>query len=209
MAYGHRPPNEDARLGKTGAYMHLYCKHSKSGFVVLFNMLLDSHQHPTAIKAYEMAIKIQQLKSESDYYCHLFQNSALGAIMDFTSHTLVYSYCPVVASFLVGDNKIVNHQLELVKQPLGQLTIAVASIEEFGHWASVNRIFQNPALITLLNSKIGYTCDFMNFVQREGTQSEKDDIRWLNKAVKVWVTMAIKPFQQDIASDLGSVVQPS
>ncbi|RXW19488.1 hypothetical protein EST38_g6371 [Candolleomyces aberdarensis] len=207
-------------LAKTGAYMHLYCKRSESSHVTSFNMLLDSHQHPTAIKAYEMAIDIQRNKSESDFDCHLFQNAALGAIMDFTSHALVYSYCQVVASFLVGDNKIVNHQLELVQQPPGQgyllvpfccgiLTVALASVEEYGHQASVGRIFQNPGLVTLLHSKVGYTRDFMNFIQRKGTQSEKDDIEWLNKVVKIRVAMAIKPLHQDIAADLGSVVQPS
>ncbi|RXW15231.1 hypothetical protein EST38_g10619 [Candolleomyces aberdarensis] len=191
-------------LARTGGYMHLYCKRAKSDFVTSFHMLLDSHQHPTGVKTYEMALDIQRLDPEPRFACHLFQHAAIGSVAGFVAHAMVYTNCAVVASFLLPGQMYL-----LVPFCCGILTLALGGIEEYGHQVSVEAIVHNSGLMNLLYAKVGYTREFMNFMRSKGTLSEKKDIEWLNKSIKARVAMAINPFQKDIIADLGSVVQPS
>ncbi|RXW18847.1 hypothetical protein EST38_g7016 [Candolleomyces aberdarensis] len=207
-------------LAKTGAYMHLYSDCSKSQFVNSFHMLLDSHQHPTGIMAYEMALDIQQKKSGSDYECHLFQHAAMGSVAAFAACSLGNANFVVVGSFLLGQNEIVNHQLRLAELVPGQmflfsavfcgfLTLALAGVEEFGHQVTVERILQSRTLMNLFYHKVRYTGEVMAYIRSNGTLSEKGAIEWLNKSVKARVAMAIQPYQQNTIGDLGTVVQPT
>ncbi|KAJ2932054.1 hypothetical protein H1R20_g5049, partial [Candolleomyces eurysporus] len=118
-----------------------------------------------------------------------------------------------------SQSKIVNNQLSKVSQPAGLasllvpfccsiVTVAIGGVEEFRHEVSVAKILGHPGLMDLLYSKARYTRDFLNYIHSEGTESEKQDVEWLNTAVKAHVAMAIQPFHQSVVADLGSIVQP-
>lgn len=72
-----------------------------------------------------MALDIQEHTSDSRFGCHLFQHAAVGSVAGFAAHAMVYSNCAVVASFLVGQNKLVNHQLTRDEQLPGQMYLLV------------------------------------------------------------------------------------
>ncbi|RXW16175.1 hypothetical protein EST38_g9682 [Candolleomyces aberdarensis] len=206
-------------LASTGAYMHLYSRREDKESIKSFNMMLDSYQHPTAINAHKMAANIQSRPDSSPYHCHLLSSQAIDKIVAFSCHSFVHTSCSVMTLFLTGQSKIVNNQLSKANQPPGMayllvpfccsiITIAIAGVEEFGHEVSVAKIIDHPGIMDLLYSKAGFTRDFMNYIHSEGTQSEKDDIEWLNTAVKVRAAMAIQPFHESVVADLGSIVRP-
>ncbi|KAJ2932050.1 hypothetical protein H1R20_g5053, partial [Candolleomyces eurysporus] len=191
-------------LASTGAYMHLYSRRKDSEGIKSFNMLLDSYQHPTAINAHKMATDIQRRREGSLYHCHLLGSQAIDKIITFSCHYF---------------SKIVNNQLSKASQPAGLayllvpfccsiVTVAIGGVEEFGHKVSVAKILGHPGLMDLLYSKVGYTQDFLNYIRSEGTESEKQDVEWLNTAVKAHAAMAIQPFHQSVVADLGSIVRP-